>query len=344
MIEIDGSFGEGGGQILRTSLTLSALTGKPFRIYNIRAKRPKPGLQMQHLTAVRVVKQLCRAEVKGDYLGSLNLEFKPNKIVESGEFTFDVTTAGSVTLIIQTILPLLINRNIIVRIKGGTDVPKSPTIDYIRLVFLDILNKIGLKANINLIKRGHYPEGGGEVLIKDVRGSLERFEILEFGNLKKVIGISHVSSLPRHIAERQAISAKDYVTKNFNVEVMIDIDERRGEISKGSGIALAGIGDNSTIGSDALGEKGKRAEDVGLEAARALVEDLKSGGAVDRHMSDMLMIYASLVGGSYSGAELTSHASTNIYVIKSFLNVDINVINKKPFLFKSSKPKENILL
>ncbi|MEM0374506.1 MAG: RNA 3'-terminal phosphate cyclase, partial [Sulfolobales archaeon] len=181
MIEIDGSFGEGGGQILRTSLTLSALTGKPFRIYNIRAKRPKPGLQMQHLTAVRVVKELCNADVRGDYLGSLNLEFKPNKIVESGEFNFDVTTAGSVTLIIQTILPLLINRNIIVKIKGGTDVPKAPTIDYIRLVFLNILNKIGLSANIILIKRGHYPEGGGEVIIRDVRGKIEKFEILEFG-------------------------------------------------------------------------------------------------------------------------------------------------------------------
>lgn len=132
MIEIDGSFGEGGGQILRTSLTLSSLTKKPFRIYNIRANRPKPGLQRQHLTAVNAVKILTNATVKGDYVGSTELIFSPGDIQEKGDFVFDIGTAGSTTLILQTILPLLLNRKLTVTIKGGTDVPKSPSIDYIR--------------------------------------------------------------------------------------------------------------------------------------------------------------------------------------------------------------------
>jgi RNA 3'-terminal phosphate cyclase (ATP) len=338
MIEIDGSFGEGGGQILRTSLTLSAITGIPFRIYNIRAKRPKPGLQMQHLTAVRVVKTLCNAQVRGDNLGSLEIEFIPGKVVENGEFYFNVGTAGSITLILQTVIPIILNKKIKIRIRGGTDVPKAPTIDYIRLIFLQILSRIGIKGKIELIKRGHYPEGGGEIVAYDFAGEGDTFSMLDLGRIERVIGISHVSSLPEHIAIRQAEAAKRILSK-LSVPISIDIDIRTNEISKGSGIALAIIGENSIMGSDALGEKGKRAEEVGEESAKKLLEDYNSKAAVDRYMSDMLMIYASLFGGEYSGAELTSHAFTNYQIIKMFLKSDISVYGKKPFKFVAKKPK-----
>ncbi len=334
MIEIDGSFGEGGGQILRTSLTLSALTNKPFVIYNIRANRPKPGLQRQHLTAVRVVKELTNAITRGDVLNSTRLEFKPQGLVENGDFTFDVGTAGSVTLIVQTILPLMINRKIRIKLKGGTDVPKSPSIDYIRYTFLEILNKIGINANIRLIKRGHYPEGGGEIEVSDVRGDPREFSLTEFGKLIEIVGISHVSNLPEHIAIRQAESAKKVLEK-LGVNIKIENDIRANESSRGTGIFLDARGEKSFMGSDSLGERGKRAEIVGEEAAKQLIEDLNTKAAVDRHMSDMLMLYAGLYGGEYTGSQLTLHARTNIEIIKRFLELkNVELRGEHPFYLK----------
>uniref|UniRef100_A0A2U9IKS8 RNA 3'-terminal phosphate cyclase n=1 Tax=Acidianus sulfidivorans JP7 TaxID=619593 RepID=A0A2U9IKS8_9CREN len=332
MIEIDGSFGEGGGEILRTSLTLSAITKKPFRIYNIRSNRKNPGLQMQHLTAVRLIKKLCNAETKGDFLGSKELIFVPREIQENLEITENVTTAGSTTLIAVAAIPIIINRNIKIRLIGGTDVPKSPTIDYLRMVYLGILNKIGITGKISLIKRGHYPKGGGIIELYDFKGQGERFVLDKIGKIEIIKGISHVSSLPSHIAERQAKSAKEILSSQFrDVKIDIDIDIRQGE-SEGSGITLAAYGE-SIIGSDSLGEKGKRAEKVGEEAAKLLIEDIQKGAGVDRHMSDMLMLYACLYGGKFTGAAYTSHASTNAEIIKKFLNVDIEIKGSSPFSF-----------
>ncbi|MCI2415637.1 MAG: RNA 3'-terminal phosphate cyclase [Candidatus Aramenus sp.] len=332
MIEIDGSFGEGGGEILRTSLTLSALTGKPFKLYNIRAKREKPGLQRQHLAAVRVVKQLCNAVTKGDYLGSAELVFTPGRPLEEGEITYDVGSAGSVTLISVAVIPILLNRNVKLTLIGGTDVPKSPPIDYIRLVYMRILEMIGIKGNVILVKRGHYPRGGGIIRLEDFRGDPHKFEITKFGELQKVIGIAHVSSLPQHIAERERSSAVQVlrrITDNIKIEVDVRVNE-----SEGTGITLAAIGE-SMMGADSLGEKGKRAEKVGEEAAISLISELKSGGAVDSHMSDMLMVYAGLFGGIFVGAKLTSHASTNYEIVKKFVNRQIEVKDDSPFTFEA---------
>ncbi|AKA72678.1 RNA 3'-terminal phosphate cyclase [Saccharolobus solfataricus] len=334
MIEIDGSFGEGGGQILRTSLTLSVITGKPFRIFNIRANRPNPGLQRQHLWAVRAMKMISNAETKGDEVGSKELTFIPHEIKGNSIIDIDIGTAGSVTLIMQTMIPAIINKNMRIKIKGGTDVPKSPTIDYIRLVYLEILRKIGIESKVNLIKRGHYPEGGGEVIIENVNGNPSDFSLLELGKLIMIKGISHVSSLPSHIAERQKDSAKAILSK-LGVQIEIETDVRQGEVSKGSGIALAAIGEKSIIGADSLGERGKRAEIVGEEAARKLIDNLNTKAAVDVHMSDMLMIFTSLFGGEYIGAELTSHAYTNMEIIRKFLDVKIEISGKRPFRFKA---------
>lgn len=331
MIEIDGSFGEGGGEILRTSLTLSALTGKPFRIYNIRAKRENPGLQMQHLTAVRVVKQLCNADVKGDYLGSKELIFVPRAIQENSEITANVTTAGSVTLIAVAAIPVIINRKVKLKLIGGTDVPKSPSIDYLRLVYMEILKKIGIEGKISLIKRGHYPKGGGMIELSDFKGKGQEFVIDHIGEIKEIKGIAHVSSLPSHIAEREAKAAKDVLEKSIATKINIELDIRQGE-SEGTGITLAAYGD-SVMGADALGERGKRAEKVGEEAAINLLNDIKTGAGVDRHMSDMLMIYAALYGGKFTGAEYTMHARTNAEIIKKFLNVKIEIKEGKPFTF-----------
>ncbi|ARM75085.1 RNA 3'-terminal phosphate cyclase [Acidianus manzaensis] len=332
MIEIDGSFGEGGGEILRTSLTLSAITQKPFRIYNIRSNRKNPGLQMQHLTAVRLMKKLCNADTKGDFLGSKELLFIPREIQDNLEITENVQTAGSTTLIAVASIPVIINKNIKIKLIGGTDVPKSPTIDYLRMVYLGILNKIGINGKISLIKRGHYPKGGGIIELSNFEGEGEKFEIDSIRKINYVKGISHVSSLPSHIAERQAKSAKQFLSSFLgNIDIDIDIDVRQGE-SEGSGITLAAYGD-SILGSDSLGEKGKRAEKVGEEAGEKLIEDIQSKAGVDRYMSDMLMLYASLYGGHFTGSMYTLHAKTNAEVIKKFLNVEIKISGNNPFSF-----------
>lgn len=339
MIEIDGSLGEGGGQILRTALTLSALTRRPFRIYNIRANRPKPGLQHQHLTAVNAVKTLTNAITRGAQLGSTELYFEPKGLVEEGEFEFNVGTAGSTTLILQTVLPLIVNRKISITIRGGTDVPKAPTIDYIRLVFLKVLEKIGLRAEVTLVQRGHYPEGGGIVKLSNVRGNLERFDLTERGRILEIRGISHVSLLPSHIAYRQKTSAETKL-RQLNVPISIEIDVGTGGKSRGSGIALAAIAERSIVGSDYLGEKGLPAETVGERAALNLLEDLSVNAALDRHMGDMMMLYAALAKGKYTASELTSHARTNAEIIKKFVeDTEIIIRGEKPFAFEArSRP------
>ncbi len=332
MLEIDGSFGEGGGEILRTSLSLSAVTGIPFKIFNIRSKRPKPGLQKQHLAAVKIMKQLCNAETKGDYLGSQELVFIPRGLLDEGEINYDVGSAGSITLVLASIIPVIINRKIRITLKGGTDVPKSPTIDYIRLVYMKILELIGINGEVNLIKRGHYPRGGGIISIGNFKGNPSKFSITEFGKLEKIIGIAHVSSLSSNIAERERDSAAKMLSDiSRNVDIELDI---RNDESEGTGITLAAYG-SSVIGADSLGEKGKRAEKVGEEAARTLITELNSGGAVDSHMSDMLMIYAALYNGTFSGAKLTKHAITNYEIIKKFIkDKSIEIQGNSPFIFK----------
>ncbi|QKR00563.1 RNA 3'-terminal phosphate cyclase [Metallosphaera tengchongensis] len=327
MLEIDGSFGEGGGQILRTSLTLSALTGRPFRLNNIRIRRKNPGLQAQHLASVKVAKLLADAEVKGDFLGSTLLEFRPKEIQE-GDFTIDIGTAGSVSLVSVTAIPLMINRRTTLRILGGTDVPLSPPIDYMRLVYLPVIEKMGIRGKIKLLRRGHYPKGGGEVLLDSFRGNPVDLNLKEFGTLVEVRGVSHVSSLPGHIARRQAEGARE-VLKTLAVPIHIE-EEVRAEESTGSGITLSGIG-SSVVGSSSLGERGVRAETVGERSAKGLLKVLETKASLDDHMSDMIMNFSFFANLSYTGSEFTEHCKTNLSIIRKFLDIEVSLKGDKPF-------------
>jgi len=343
LVNIDGSMGEGGGQILRTALALSAITGKPVRVYNIRAKRSRPGLQHQHLASVKALAELSGARVEGAALGSTEIVFYPGKI-KGGSFTFNIGTAGSVTLLLQAIMPLMAVSEypMSVRVIGGTDVPMSPPIDYIRFVLRPLLAKAGFDFSVSLVKRGHYPRGGGEVIVATQGGSkLRPLELVSSGRVLSVGGLSHCVRLPSHVAVRQARAAEE-VLRTLKVPIRIEVEHYEGRpdphLGPGSGITLWAITERAILGGDSLGERGKPAEQVGKEAASALLKDLSTGMALDSHASDMLLVYAALASGTsrLGGASLTSHARTVIDLIKMILpKVSIRIeggANEGPFL------------
>ncbi len=326
LVEIDGSMGEGGGQILRTTLALSAVLGVPVKITNIRAKRKNPGLQRQHLTGVRAVAQLSNARVVGAALGSTTIEFYPGKL-RGGEYRFDIGTAGSVTLVLQALLPILpfLEKPTKITVTGGTDVPWSPTIDYVIYVITKILSKVGLKLEAQLLRRGHYPRGGGMVIyrVDDPPRKLSPLILDERGEILEIRGRSHAVALPEHVAVRQARSAEEMLRGKLgrNIKIAIELEkdpQGKNVLGPGSGITLWAKCNNSVLGSDSLGARGKPAEKVGREAAQKLIEDLSTNAALDRHMSDMIIPFLALAGGTskITGSKLTLHATTNIMVVR----------------------------
>ena len=333
MIVIDGSFGEGGGQILRTSIALSAILGEPIKITNIRAKRPQPGLKRQHITAITAAATICNAEVEGLKLGSTTVVFKP-KNIKSGTFRFDIGTAGSISLVLQTLLPIMAYAPgpTEVIVSGGTDVPWSPPIDYVRTVITYYLKLMGYEVRIELVRRGHYPKGGGEVrvTVEKPPRALSAIELVNRGNIRFIKGRSHCVKLPKHVAERQARSAKELLSRelaNTQIEIELEWYEPGSDphLGPGSGIVLwAGAG-RALLGADSLGARGKRAEVVGKEAAMKLLNDLRTGMAFDTHMGDNIIPYVALAEGTslIGGAKLSMHAYTNIWLVKKILNIEI---------------------
>ncbi|MEM2005229.1 MAG: RNA 3'-terminal phosphate cyclase [Zestosphaera sp.] len=343
MIVIDGSYGEGGGQILRLSVALSCITGEDVKVINIRAKRDNPGLRPQHLTSIRAAEQICRAQTEGLSVGSTEIVFRPSTISPS-DTLFDVGTAGSITLILQTILPILAfsERRAEIELRGGTDVPWSPPIDYVKHVTTPILRMMGYQVEVEVLRRGHYPKGGGLARVRTLNNpkTFKAINLLERGLLRRVRGVSHCVKLPKDVALRQAESARKYLMDR-DVREPIDIGlefyepSRDPHLGPGSGIVLWAETEHSVLGGDALGAKGKKAETVGVEAAGKLVQDLSHGVALDRHMSDNIMIYLALSDGpsAVTGAEYSMHAHTALWVLKQFLRLEYEVVGElgKPF-------------
>ena len=323
MIEIDGSYGEGGGQIVRTSVALSAVTGKSVLIKKIRQGRPKPGLAAQHAQAIRALGQICNAEIKGAEPGSSEVLFCPQEIC-GGSRRVEIGTAGSVTLLMQCLLPALLHaeKRTSLQVQGGTDVQWSPTVDYFRNVFLPALSFFGGRAGLQLLRRGYYPRGQGEVLLevepshlKSAHISYEPFNPAQ----NRIMGISHCSNLPQHVAERQAASAIERLQEaGYEAEIL----QETGRLaSTGSGITLWTAGK----GASSLGERGLPAEKVGRRAAEEMVRELESPAAVDAHLADQLIPYLALAGGSYSVREISRHTKTNIWTAGLFLDAKFEI-------------------
>ncbi|MDP3024918.1 MAG: RNA 3'-terminal phosphate cyclase [candidate division Zixibacteria bacterium] len=326
-IKIDGSYGEGGGQILRTALALSCVLQKEIEIYNIRKRRKIPGLQAQHLTCVKAAKAISEAEVEGDSLKSQVLRFSPKKI-RGGNLFFDVGTAGSVCLVLQSILlPLsfaLVSSEL--RLRGGTHVPFSPPATYFQRVLFPMLSKLGLSLSLGIGKWGWYPKGGGEVIcnIRPVE-KIKPLNLMERGKLLSLSGLSVVSNLPLSIARRQEQETEKMLGEN-NFDLKIEVLEAP-SIGKGTFFFLLASYENSLAGFSSLGEIGKKAEQVSDEACKGFLDYMKTSGAVEEHLADQLIPFLAFAQGesNFSVSRVSQHLLTSIWVTQRFFPVKIEV-------------------
>ncbi|MGC8816957.1 MAG: RNA 3'-terminal phosphate cyclase [Candidatus Hadarchaeum sp.] len=334
MIEIDGSMGEGGGAVLRTALALGAVSGRPVHIFNIRARREKAGLQLQHLRGVEALAKICGAEVRGAALNSTELTFIPGQI-QGGRYHVDIGTAGSTTLIMQIIMPAaaFANGPLEIEIKGGTDNPLAPPIDYLRNVTVPVLRRMGYRCEVSCIRRGHYPRGGGTIRakIEPVEG-LRAIKLVDQGRVLRVAGIAHAVRLPSQIATRIAHAASLELIRSVRAPVDIRCESYQSNqdphLGPGAGITLwAETSTEAIIGTSSLGEPGKPSEKVGREAALDLIAQLRTGMACDRHLSDQLVPYLALAEGTseITCTSLTSHTLTNIELVHKILGVKFGV-------------------
>ncbi|MBY0550761.1 MAG: RNA 3'-terminal phosphate cyclase [Candidatus Obscuribacterales bacterium] len=325
MLHIDGSHGEGGGQIIRTSLALSLITGKPFRADNVRAGREKPGLQKQHLMSITAAAAIGGAETSGAKLGSKQFTFHPGKI-EPGEYQFRIGTAGSTGLVMQTILPPLLTCSAAstITIEGGTHNPWAPPFDFLEHTFLPALGMAGPQVTPALSQYGFYPLGGGEVVYRIVPQELRPFHLDAVTAEYRMVCRVAVVNLPIHIAERERETLLHELPELTAKGNRIDIIQPVNCKGQGNYIALH-IERGALVETvTAIGGKGIRAEEVAKSVASEAKAYLKSGAPVGEHLADQLLIPMALAGGgSYVTGELTMHTRTNIEVIKKFLEIEI---------------------
>jgi RNA 3'-terminal phosphate cyclase (ATP) len=336
---IDGSHGEGGGQILRTALTLSAITGRPLRIQRLRAGRPKPGLAAQHLTAVLSVAELCRAEVSGAMLGSETLSFRPTVPPRADDYLFDVAaareggSAGAATLVLQTVALVALFASVPCHfcIRGGTHVPWSPPYDYIAHVWRPFLARIGVSLELGLSSFGFLPVGQGEItgrvagLGSQAGTHFRPVEIIARGPLRSVWGRAVAANLPSHIAQRIAARATALLSSSAPAISIREEDVRAA--SPGAGLFLTAEYEHISAGFNAFGARGKSSEMVAAEAAGALLRHLRSGAALDPHLADQVLLPLALVcaPSTFTCEAVTRHLETNAWVIGQFGIADVQV-------------------
>ncbi|MEW6716728.1 MAG: RNA 3'-terminal phosphate cyclase [Chloroflexota bacterium] len=350
MIEIDGAYGEGGGQVLRTALTLSALTGQPARVYNIRVGRCNPGLAPQHLAGVLALAQICEAEVEGVAVESQEVLFRPTSKPRNGEYTFDVAqmagrgSAGSVTLIFQTLLlPLAFaGASSHVTLLGGTHVAWSPPFEYLAHVYLPMAGRMGIKAECRLDTPGFYPQGGGKMgttifrvghqvekgeagTKPEKRVGLTSLSLLERGELRGVWGVAMVSNLPAHIPQRMSNRGTN-LFKQEGIQARIQA-VRKGGRGPGAGVFLVAEYEGVLAGFSSLGKKGKPSERVAEEVFEEFLLHHQNGAPVDRYLADQLVLPMALAEGdsTFRTSCLTRHLLTNAYVIEQFIPAKISI-------------------
>jgi RNA 3'-phosphate cyclase len=360
MIELDGSHEEGGGQILRTALGLSILTKKPFKIINIRKNRPKPGLKAQHLHCIKACSEFCNAEIENAVMGSESITFTPNNI-KNRQMEINIGTAGSVTLLFQSVLLPMIFTESEIKIVGGTDVKWSIPLDYLRSVIKEFLSDF-CDIEIKCEKRGYYPKGGGIIKINTKPkykiidfDNFDKFHQFTFGNpaidlsqsgkLMSIKGISHASSdlQNKEITERQAKTVEISLKNRCNVNIEKEYAKTE---SNGYGITIYGVygfpGSEKKyrVGADKLGENNIKPEENGRVVSEKLLKYIDNEIPVDEHLQDNIIPLLGLFGGRVKTGEITAHTKANIYVCEKFLDIEYE-IKKQENIQTDDKNKSN---
>jgi RNA 3'-terminal phosphate cyclase (ATP) len=328
MIRIDGSYGEGGGQILRTSVSLAAMTGQAVEIERIRAGRTRPGLQPQHLTAVRAAASLCDARLEGDAPGSGRLLFAPQSTPRPDRYDFSIGTAGATTLVTQTVLLPLARQGAgcHVTVSGGTHVPHAPAAEYLEAVYLPVLRSAGLDARFSYRQAGFYPRGGGEVAIEILPGTpLRPLDLTDRGKLRELTAFIVTATLPGHVGERGERAVEEYFRRVGRVASV----ERRDRASPGAGAAVVLVAtcEGGIAGFTALGARGKPMEQVAEEACDAFMAWWKSDTACDEHLADQLVLPLALAAGEsrWTTPSVTEHLRTVLWVTQQFLPIEFTL-------------------
>ena len=326
-VELDGSFGEGGGQILRTSLTLSLLTGRPFRIFNIRGRRVRGGLRAQHLQCAKAAAQISGASIEGDTVGSSELLFEPGE-VKPCKLTFEIGTAGSTSLVLQTIaLPLAFASGPSeVTITGGTHVPWSPCTHYLIMEWAALLETMGVKVDVELISAGYYPRGGGEIRAAiHPAGTIAPLCCTERGELQSLTGLSMVSNLDAKVAERQSRRAQKRLA---DIDLTPDLRVMQiHSIGVGTAIMLLAKFDGGRCCYVGLGERHKKAERVAEDATKQMLRFFATDATLDEYAADQMLLPAALAAGTseYRTPVVTQHLLTNAEVVRRFLPAEVSI-------------------
>ena len=339
MITLDGAYGEGGGQILRTALVLSLLTDQPFRIENIRAGRPNPGLKPQHLHILKALQQMGEIKAEGVQAGAREVTFWPGRL-QGGDYQFDIGTAGAISLFLQTLLPvaMFVGEPVNFTVTGGTDVRGAMTIDFWREILLPFLRPYAAQLDLTVEQYGYYPVGGGRVHAaiiphfnqsawREQRVGWPTLTLTERGALQQVRLLSYASRQlrERRVTTRQAAGFTTLFSKPLPITQLSYVDTR----SPGSSVTAIADYEHTRLGADALGDKGKSSEQVGQEAAQRLQAEVQSEATVDIHSADNLLLWVALFGGSYTFAQLTGHITTNAWVIEQFLPGAVRLVGNQ---------------
>jgi RNA 3'-terminal phosphate cyclase (ATP) len=331
MITIDGGAKSGSGTIVRYSIALASLLGKEIRIENIRAGRDKPGLRAQHLKVVQACQEMCHGLVKNATVGSKEIAYTPGERFQGGEYSWDIGTAGSTTMMAQTLLPLacFARKPSKFRLEGGLFQDFAPSAYHMKFVLLPLLNRMGIRAEFDIIRPGYVPRGGGiiEVRVEPAR-KLKPLNLTEQGEIFSIKGIALSSHLKeKRVSQRMATECQK-VLSSSGYEARIEKVEDESSLQEGAALAIyAETGLGNRIGSDRVGRPGRSSESIGRYVAERFIEDVKTGAAVDRYIADQLIIYAGLAKGvtRYSVPRITEHLETNLWLIEEFLGAKTKI-------------------
>ncbi|WP_224365399.1 RNA 3'-terminal phosphate cyclase [Hyalangium versicolor] len=324
MVRIDGSKGEGGGQVLRTSLALSLVTGTPFQMVNIRAGRQKPGLLRQHLTAVKAAAEVGAAEVVGAEMGSRELTFKP-RALSAGNYFFAVGTAGSATLVLQTVLPalMLASGPSTLVLEGGTHNPMAPPFDFLEKAYFPLVRRMGPKVEAVLERHGFFPAGGGKFRVNVEPAPLKPLTLLERGEVKRRMATALIGQIPFDVAKRELATVEQALKwKPYELRT----EELKRSVGPGNVLWLEVESEHVTEVFTAFGERGVRAEEVAGNAVEEARRYLDAEVPVGEHLCDQLLLLLALAkGGTFRTLPLDGHAETQLETFKHFLDVKVEV-------------------